>query len=53
MAIVKPFRALPPIVRKEYNPDFVDYVWYKSLFNDAEIKQINSLWDDQQEKMLK
>ena len=45
MAIIRPFRSLPPIVRKEYNLDFVDYVWYKNLFNEVEVKNILSLWD--------
>jgi PKHD-type hydroxylase len=45
MTIIRPFRSLPPIVRKEYNLDFVDYVWYKNLFNEVEVKNILSLWD--------
>ncbi len=45
MAIIRPFRSLPPLVRKEYNLDFVDYVWYKNLFNEVEVKNILSLWD--------
>lgn len=46
MAIIKPFRSLPPVQRKEYNTDFVDYVWYKSLFAENEIEKIHALWDE-------
>jgi PKHD-type hydroxylase len=44
MAIIRPFRSLPPIVRKEYNYDFVDYMWYKGLFNPEEVEKIRALW---------
>jgi PKHD-type hydroxylase len=44
MAIIRPFRSLPPIVRKEYNYDFVDYMWYKGLFDLEEVEKIRSLW---------
>ncbi|MES1226365.1 MAG: 2OG-Fe(II) oxygenase [Bacteroidota bacterium] len=46
MAILRPFRSLPPLARKEYNPDFVDYVWYKNLFGEEEITKIRALWDE-------
>jgi PKHD-type hydroxylase len=44
MTIIRPFRSLPPIVRKEYNYDFVDYMWYKGLFDPEEVEKIRSLW---------
>lgn len=44
MAIIRPFRSLPPINRKEYNYDFVDYMWYKGLFSLEEVEKIRSLW---------
>jgi PKHD-type hydroxylase len=47
MPVVKPFRFLPNIKRhKEFNYEFVDYVWYRNLFNEEEVKQIKGLWDD-------
>ena len=50
MSVIRPFRALPPINRKEYNYDFVDYMWYKGLFNPAEVDKVRSLWNP--EKMI-
>ncbi|HSH66399.1 MAG TPA: 2OG-Fe(II) oxygenase [Bacteroidia bacterium] len=44
MAVIRPFRSLPPIVRKEYNYDFVDYMWYNGLFNPDEVERIRDLW---------
>ena len=45
MPVIRPFRTLPPIARKEYNPDFVDYMWYNGLFNEEEVTAIRSLWN--------
>ena len=45
MPIIRPFRSLPPIVRKEFNPDFVDYMWYKGFFSLEEVERIRSLWN--------
>lgn len=44
MPVIRPFRSLPPIARKEYNYDFVDYMWYNGLFNPDEVENIRSLW---------
>lgn len=45
MPVIRPFRSLPPIARKEFNPDFVDYMWYKELFSIEEVEQIRALWN--------
>lgn len=44
MPVIRPFRSLPPIARKEYNYDFVDYMWYNGLFNPEEVEKIRSIW---------
>ncbi len=46
MAIIKPFRFLPSIKRKDFNPDFADYTWFKNFFNEEEVAKIRLLWDD-------
>jgi PKHD-type hydroxylase len=45
MAVIKPFRSLPPIARKEFNHDFVDYMWFKGLFDNNEVEKIRALWN--------
>lgn len=47
MAIIKPFRFLPPIRRKDYNPDFADYTWFSNFFTAEEVEQIRALWSDE------
>ena len=48
MPIIRPFRSLPPIARKEYNYEFVDYMWYNGLFKEEEVETIRSLWKPDQ-----
>lgn len=48
MPVIRPFRSIPPIVRKEFNYEFVDYMWYKDLFNEQEVDTIRSLWKPDQ-----
>jgi len=48
MPIIRPFRSLPPIARKEYNYEFVDYMWYNGLFKEEEVETIRSLWQPDQ-----
>jgi PKHD-type hydroxylase len=50
MAIIKPFRFLPSIKRKDLNPDFADYVWFKSFFSEEEVDTIRSIWNEEQAK---
>lgn len=50
MIVIKPFRFLPAIKRKDTNPDFADYSWFKGLFNEEEVNKIRSLWQDDQAK---
>ena len=45
MAIIKPFRVLPPIKRGNFNEDFADYSWFNGLFNEEEVNAIRNLWD--------
>lgn len=46
MPVVKPFRFLPSIKRRDLNPDFADYTWFTGLFNAEEVEAIRSLWDE-------
>jgi PKHD-type hydroxylase len=46
MAIIKPFRFLPSIKRKDYNPDFADYTWFNNFFSEEEVEKIRSLWSE-------
>jgi PKHD-type hydroxylase len=46
MAIIKPFRFLPSIKRKDYNPDFADYTWFNNFFNEEEVEKIRTLWSE-------
>lgn len=46
MPIIKPFRFLPSIKRKDLNPDFADYTWFRDFFTAEEVAQICTLWDD-------
>src|SRR3954470_24226355 len=45
MAVVKPFRFLPSIKRKDFNTDFADYSWFTGLFSVEEVEKIRTLWD--------
>jgi PKHD-type hydroxylase len=47
MTIIKPFRFLPGIKRKDYNPDFADYSWFNNFFDENEIEKIKELWSDE------
>jgi len=47
MAIIKPFRFLPGIKRKDLNPDFADHTWFRNLFSDEEAEQICAAWSDE------
>jgi len=44
--IIKPFRFLPSIKRKELNPDFADYTWFSNFFTAEEVAAIRALWDE-------
>ena len=44
MPIIKPFRFLPTIKRKDFNDEFADYSWFTTLFNEEEVNAIRSLW---------
>lgn len=46
MRIIRPFKALPPVNRKDLNTDFVDYAWFTGLFKEDEVAKIRALWDD-------
>ena len=50
MPIVKPFRFLPSIKRKDYNPDFADYTWFTNFFNTEEVERIRALWSEENAK---
>ena len=50
MAIIKPFRFLPSIKRKDFNPDFADYTWFRNFFTAEEVEQISTLWSEEQSK---
>jgi PKHD-type hydroxylase len=50
MAVIKPFRFLPGIKRKDYNPDFADYTWFTNFFNEEEVVSIRNLWNEEQAK---
>lgn len=50
MPIVKPFRFIPSISRKDLNYEFVDYTWYTKLFNEKEVEKIRGLWNDELSK---
>jgi len=45
MPIIKPFRSLPPINRKEFNTEFADYSWFTKLFSEEEVTAIRHLWN--------
>jgi PKHD-type hydroxylase len=47
MAIIKPFRFLPSIKRKDLNPDFADYTWFTNFFNAEEVEAIRNLWNEE------
>jgi len=47
MAILKPFRQVQNVKRKDLNYDLVDYAWFTGFFNDAEIEKIRSLWNEE------
>jgi len=47
MAIIKPFRFLPSIKRKDLNPDFADYTWFSNFFSEEETAQICAAWSDE------
>ncbi|WP_118972257.1 2OG-Fe(II) oxygenase [Taibaiella koreensis] len=48
MAVIKPFRQVQNIKRKDFNNDLVDYVWLTNYFTDAEVEKIRQLWDEEQ-----
>jgi PKHD-type hydroxylase len=47
MPVIKPFRFLPSIKRKDLNPDFVDHVWFPNFFTEEEVGRIRSTWNDE------
>jgi PKHD-type hydroxylase len=44
MPIIKPFRFLPTIKRKDFNTEFADYSWFTKLFSEEEVTAIRNLW---------
>jgi PKHD-type hydroxylase len=50
MPVIKPFRFLPTIKRKDLNPDFADYVWFTNFFTEEEVTKIRSVWSDEMAK---
>jgi PKHD-type hydroxylase len=46
MPIIKPFRFLPSIKRKDLNYDLVDYTWFTNFFKPEEVEKICSLWNN-------
>ena len=49
MPIIKPFRFLPTIKRKELNNEFADYSWFTNFFNEEEVAAIRNLWSTELE----
>src|ERR1700690_345535 len=47
MSLVKPFRFIPSINRKDLNYEFVDYTWYTKLFSETEVEKIRGLWSEE------
>ena len=47
MAIVKPFRFIPTIARKELNYDFADFTSFPQLFSTQEVENIKNLWSQE------
>src|SRR5262245_48381428 len=50
MRIVRPFKALPPVNRKDLNTEFVDYAWFTSYFKEDEVARIRQLWSEEKAK---
>ncbi len=50
MPIIKPFRFLPTIKRKDLNAEFADYSWFNNLFSEEEVLKIRELWNPEQVK---
>ena len=46
MRIIRPFKSLPPINRKDLNYDFVDFAWFTAYFKEDEEEKIRSIWSD-------
>ncbi len=47
MAVIKPFRQVQNIKRKDLNYDLVDYVWLTNYFTEEEVARVRALWDDE------
>lgn len=47
MRIIKPFKSLPPINRKDLNYDFVDYAWVTNYFKEDEVEKIRAIWNEE------
>lgn len=47
MPIVRSFKSLPPLKRKELNYEFADYVWFTGFFNEQEVGTIRNLWSEE------
>jgi PKHD-type hydroxylase len=45
MSIIKPFRFLPTIKRKDFNAEFADYSWFTNFFSEEEVSKIRDLWN--------
>lgn len=48
MAVIKPFRQVQNIKRKDLNYDLVDYVWLTNYFTAEEVDKVRQLWDEEQ-----
>ena len=47
MPIVKPFRFLPSISRKDLNYEFADFTSFPKLFSAEEVEKIRGLWNEE------
>jgi PKHD-type hydroxylase len=50
MRIIRPFKNLPPLNRKDLNYDFVDYAWFTGYFTAEEVDKIRAVWSDEAAK---
>lgn len=46
MPVIKPFRFIPSIKRKDLNPDFADHTWFPDFFSEEEVARIREMWND-------
>ena len=45
MPLVKPFRYLPNVKRKDLNYEFADYSWFENCFSEEEVEKIKACWN--------